>query len=132
MVPGHVIDPLIVSWIVASIMLLLVFVRYTRRCYREDGWSGVYRQMKYFVGLVAHHIGNLTLLGWFWWEVHSGAISLRMSETDTVIVVAGCSFAVGGVLYKVRIFTDSAAEVAFTTIVTLVLSALSIFALYMN
>jgi hypothetical protein len=54
------------------------------------------------------------------------------STADTFILVIGAAIALCGVLYKVRIFTDSAVEVGITAAVTLVLSGLSIFAMWLN
>lgn len=128
----HVIDFLVVGWIVASIMLLFVFARYSLRCWRSGGFGYAYAKISFFNGLIIHHTGNLILLIWFWNKVHNGEISLRMNGLDTVILVVGAAIALCGVLYKVRIFTDTALEVFITASVTLVFSALSIFALYFN
>ena len=128
----HVIDFLVVGWIVATIVLLFVFARYSLRCWQVGGLGDAYAKISFFNGLIIHHTGNLILLAWFWNKVHSGEISLVMNGLDTWILVIGSAIALFGVLYKVRIFTDTALEVGVTAGVTLVLSALSIFALYFN
>lgn len=129
---GHIIDFLVVGLIVATAMLLFVFARYSVRCWRAGGWADAYAKMSFFNGLVFNHIGNLILLAWFWNKVHHGEISLHMKYVDTWILSVGSAIALFGVLYKVRVFTDSSLEVALTASATFVLSVLSLLALYFN
>lgn len=124
------IDFLIVCWITASFVLLFVFGRYSIRCWREVNVREMFARMSFFNGLVFHHIGNLTLLIWFWIKVHRGEISLQIHPTDARIVIVGCAIACFGVLYKLRIFTDSVQELVITSGLTLMLSAASLFVLH--
>lgn len=124
------IDFVVVAWITATIVLLFVFARYAWRCWREGGLLSAYAKMSFFNGLVIHHVGNLVLTIWFWVKVHRGEFTLQLLPLDAWIIIAGCSASCCGVLYKVRVFTDSAQELVITSGITLILAALSIFALY--
>lgn len=122
----NIIDFFVVSWIVSSVMLLLVFARYGYRSWNEEGPGHVYGRLSFFNGLIIHHIGNLILLSWFWFKVHQGELYVPTNTADRITIISGMAIACCGVLYKVRIFTRSAKEVAIVCAITIVLSVLSL------
>ena len=121
-----VIDFFVISWIVSSVMLLLVFARYGLQSWQDDGPRETYQKLSFFNGLIVHHTGNLILLSWFWYKAHQKEISIPTNSLDRWILITGTAVAYLGVLYKVRIFTKSTKEVVFVGLVTVVLGILSV------
>jgi hypothetical protein len=131
MTANSVIDFLMVSWIAASVVLLVVFARYGLRSLREHGARQTLANLSYFNGLIIHHTGNLVLLTWFWLKVHRGEVSIPTRSIDSWILITGTTVACCGVLYKLKIFSDSLTEIGIAVIVTLILSTLSILSLHL-